>query len=325
MSNQMNAVEVRAFGGPEVLRLSTVSLPQVGPGQVLIRVRAASVNPIDTAFRAGVDVGAPLPPLPWTPGVEAAGEVAAVGEGVKNVTVGQRVFTGFTLTGTYAEYALAHSSQVFPLPERLSFAQGAGITSSYLTGYHTLFHLARAVAGETVLIHGASGGVGIATLQWARASGLRVIASAGTEQGRELVRREGAHLAVEHKGEAARAAIHDFTGGRGPDIVIEMKADNLPEALNVVANRGRIVVVGGHGSVPLDATLLIGKAVTILGTNVITLSLEMVASIQAAISAAVDAGTIRPVVAEEIGLDNAGRAHERIASGGALGKVVLRA
>ena len=166
----MKAIRVHEFGGPEVLKLEEVATPKPSAGEVLVRIHAAGVNPYDTYMRAGTY--ALKPPLPYTPGSDGAGVVEAVGEGVKKVKRDDRVYTARTLTGAYAEYALALEEQVHPLPAKIDFKQGAGIWVPYGTAYHALYHSAKAHASETALVHGASGGVGIAALQIARAMGL---------------------------------------------------------------------------------------------------------------------------------------------------------
>ena len=178
----MKAIRVQEFGGPEVLRLEDVPDPHPGAGQVLVRVRAVGVNPVDTYIRAGAH--AVRPQLPYTPGLDAAGTVEAVGEGVTRVSAGDRVYTSGSLSGTYAELALCDESQVHTLPARVSFAEGAGVSTPYATAYRALFQRARATPGETVLVHGASGGVGTAAVQIARAAGFKVIGTGGTEEGR---------------------------------------------------------------------------------------------------------------------------------------------
>src|SRR3989454_12139266 len=161
----MKAILVREFGGTEVLKLEEVPTPKAAAGQVLVRIHAAGVNPYDTYMRAGTY--AVKPPLPYTPGSDGAGVIEAVGEGVKMVKVGDRVYTAKTVTGAYAEYALALEEQVHPLPARVNFSQGAGVWVPYGTAYHALFHSAKAHASEAVLVHGASGGVGTAAVQMA--------------------------------------------------------------------------------------------------------------------------------------------------------------
>src|SRR6202049_905376 len=218
----MKAIVVHEFGGPEVLKFEEVPTPRPGPGQVLVRIHAAGVNPYDTYMRAGVY--AIKPPLPYTPGSDAAGVVEAVGTGVTKVKPGDRVYTAKTVTGAYAEYALTLESQVHPLPAKISYAQGAGIWVPYGTAYHALYQCTRARAGETLLIHGASGGVGIAAVQIARALGLTVLGTAGSEKGLELAKREGAHYVFDHTKPDYREQIMKTTGGLGVNLILEMLA-----------------------------------------------------------------------------------------------------
>ena len=192
----MKAILVRQFGGPEVLKLEEVPAPKPAAGQVLVKIHAAGVNPADTYARTGNY--AVLPSLPYTPGTDGAGVVDSIGDGVKKVNPGDRVYVAKSLSGTYAEYALALESQVHRLPDRISFAQGAGVFIPYGTAYHAIHHQAKAYAAETVLVHGASGGVGIASLQFARALGLTVFGTAGSAKCLELAQREGAHQVFDH-------------------------------------------------------------------------------------------------------------------------------
>src|SRR6202158_2575397 len=182
----MKAIVVHQFGGPEVLKLEELPTPKPAAGQVLVRIHAAGVNPYDTYMRAGTY--AVKPPLPYTPGSDGAGVVEAIGEGVKKVKPGDRVYTAKTVSGAYAEYTLALEEQVHTLPEKITFLQGAGVWIPYGTAYHALHHSAEARAGETVLIHGASGGVGTAGAQMARAMGLVVFGTAGTQKGLDLAK-----------------------------------------------------------------------------------------------------------------------------------------
>src|SRR2546430_577047 len=192
----MKSILVREFGGPEVLKLEEVPTPRPAAGQVLVRIHAAGVNPYDTYMRAGTY--SVKPALPYTPGSDAAGVVEAIGDGVKRVRPSDRVYTAKTVTGAYAEYALALEEQVHSLPGKINFGQGAGVWVPYGTAYHALHHSAKARASETVLVHGASGGVGCAAVQMARAMGLTVLGTAGTQKGIDLVKREGAHPVFDH-------------------------------------------------------------------------------------------------------------------------------
>jgi NADPH2:quinone reductase len=318
----VKAIRVHRFGGPEVLALESVPTPAPGAGQVLLRVHAAGVNPYDTYMRAGTY--AVKPPLPYTPGSDAAGLVEAVGEGVEKVKPGDRVYTATTLTGCYAEYALAVESQVHALPVRASFAQGAGIWVPYGTAYHALYHSAAARASETVLVHGASGGVGLASVQMARAMGLTVFGTAGTPQGLELVKREGAHAIFDHRQAGYQESILQATGGRGLDIVLEMLANvNLANDLKLLASRGRVIVIGNRGEITINPRDLMTRRASIRAFTLWGIDAAEEASIHAGVIAGLENGTLRPVVGKELPLAEAPRAHTEILQPGAFGKIVL--
>src|ERR1700745_3312717 len=258
----MKAILVHEFGGPEVLKLQEVATPKPSAGEVLVRIHGAGVNPYDTYMRAGTY--ALKPSLPYTPGSDGAGVVEAVGEGVKNVKRGDHVYTARTLTGAYAEYALALEEQVHPLPAKIDFKQGAGIWVPYGTAYHALHHSAKAHAAETVLVHGASGGVGIAALQIARAMGLRVFGTAGTPKGLEIAKQEGAHQVFDHRKTGYQEEILQATHNRGVDILLEMLANvNLSYDTNLLANNGRVIVIGSRGEVPINPRELMARRASI--------------------------------------------------------------
>jgi len=242
----MKAVQVHQFGGPEVLQLQDIPTPKPGPGQVLVRVHAAGVNPYDTYMRNGTYMI--KPPLPYTPGSDAAGVVESMGEGVTRFKPGARVYTAKTVSGAYAEYALALESQVHALPDKISFAQGAGIWVPYGTAITALIHHAHARPGETVLIHGASGGVGTAAAQFARAIGMTVFGTAGTQKGMDLAKKEGAHQAFDHSKPGCADEIMKATGGRGVDVILEMLANvNLSTDFKLLAMNGRGAIRSGDG------------------------------------------------------------------------------
>ena len=318
----MKAIRVHEFGGPEVLRPEEVTVPSPGAGQVLVRVRAAGVNPVDTYIRSGVH--AVRPQLPYTPGLDAAGEVEAVGEGVTRFGAGQRVYTAGSLTGTYAELALCEESQCHALPDRVSFAEGAGVFTPYATAYRALFQRAGAKPGETVFVHGASGGVGTAAVQIARAAGLRVVGSAGTEEGRGLVLEQGAHHVLDHRAPDYLEHLTWLTGGRGVDVILEMLANvNLDRDLGVLAKGGRVVVVGSRGAVEINPRQAMTRDAAVLGMSLFNASPQELASIHAAVGAGLEAGTLRPVVGRELPLAEAARAHEEVLKPGAYGKIIL--
>ena len=318
----MKAIQVHEFGGPEVLALHEVPTPKPGPGEVLVRIRAAGVNPYDTYMRNGTY--AIKPSLPYTPGSDAAGTVEAVGQGVTGVKPGDRVYTARTVSGAYAEYALALDSQVHRLPEKTSFAQGAGLWVPYGTAYTALHHHAAARAGETVLIHGASGGVGIAAVQLARAQGLHVLGTAGTERGLELVKKEGAHQTFDHSKPGYTEEILKATGGKGVDVVLEMLANvNLAADLKLLALHGRIIVIGNRGDISINPRELMSRRAMVRGFTLWAATAAESAEIHAAVAAGIENGTLRPIVGKELALRDAPQAHRDVMSPGAYGKIVL--
>jgi len=319
----MKAIRVHEFGGPETLRLEETADPQPGPGQVLVRVEAIGINPVDTYIRSG-SYG--KRPLPYTPGSDAAGTVEIVGEGVLAVKAGDRVYLAGTITGAYAEKALCTAAQVRPLPAQLSFAQGAAVHVPYYTAYFGLHNRARALPGEVLLVHGASGGVGLAAVQIARAAGLTVIGTAGSERGRRLVADQGAHHVLDHTQEGYLDEIKALTGGKGVHVILEMLANiNLPKDLGALAQDGRVVIIGSRGPVEIDPRLTMVKNLSILGMSLANATETETARLHAALGAGLANGTLVPVVAQEFPLADAPRAHEAIMASGAHGKIVLRA
>jgi NADPH:quinone reductase len=318
----MNAIRVHQFGGPEVLRLEEVPTPRPAAGQVLVRVHAVGVNPVETYQRSGAN---PSIALPWTPGMDAAGVVEEAGPNASRVKKGDRVYTSDTLSGSYAEYTLCDEASVHPLPEKISFQQGAAINIPYATAYRALFDRARALAGETVLIHGASGGVGVAATQMARASGLIVIGTAGTVDGRKLVTEQGAHYALDHTAPDYLQEAMNLTGGRGMDIILEMLANvNLGKDVPLLANFGRVIVIGSRGKVEITPRDLMGRDADIRAMMLFNASPVELARIHAAIGAGLENSTLRPVVGEEMPLAAAARAHTAILEPGSYGKIILR-
>jgi len=318
----MKAIQVHRFGGPEVLEVHEIPTPNPGPGQILVRVHAAGVNPYDTYMRSGTY--AVKPSLPYIPGSDAAGTVEAIGDGVKKVKPGDRVYTAKTITGAYAEYALADESQIYPLPQKISFAQGAGLWVPYGTAYTALHHHAKAHAGETLLVHGASGGVGIAAVQFAGAQGLTIIGTAGTQRGLDLVKKEGAHHAFDHTKPGYAEEIMKATGGRGVDLILEMLANvNLATDLKLLALRGRVIVIGNRGEITINPRELMLRRASVRGFTLWAATDAECAEIHAAIAAGLDNGTLRPIVGKELPLKDAPVAHQDVLAPGAFGKIVL--
>jgi NADPH2:quinone reductase len=320
----VKAIVVRAFGGPEVLQTAQVDDPVVTPGRVLVRIQAAGVNPVDGYIRGGSY--ARTPPLPWIPGFDGAGIVEAVGSSVTRFNPGDCVYVSTlgTWSGTYAERTLCDMEHVHPLPATVSFSQGAAIGVPIATAYRALFGRAHAERGETALVHGASGGVGIAAVQLARTAGLTVFGTAGSDEGLTLVHNAGAAQVFDHRDGAHGDRIRAATDGRGVDVIIEMLANaNLDMDLGLLAPRGRVVIVGSRGRVEIDPRQTMGRDLSILGMTLWNATAGEAAQIHDRIGQALTDGTLRPVVGREFPLEDAAEAHRTLMESPAHGKVVL--
>ncbi|HYB94132.1 MAG TPA: NADPH:quinone reductase [Vicinamibacterales bacterium] len=321
----MQAILAREFGGPEVLKLEDVADPQAGPGQLRVRIHAVGVNPYDTYMRSGAY--AIKPDLPYTPGADAAGVIDQIGSEVTGWQRGDRVYISGTAAGkahgAYAQYAVCQPEQVHRLPARISFTQGAGLFVPYVTAWRALFGRANTRAGDTVLVHGASGGVGVAATQFAIAIGATVIGTAGSEDGLAVVRAQGAQ-AINHKAAGYLDEIGRVNGGRGPDVILEMLANvNLDHDLTVIAPGGRIVVIGNRGRVEIDARKIMTKDVSVYGLALWGIPADEIRRAHDAIIAGLEKGTLNPVVGTEMPLADAALAHQRVMDPGAKGKIVL--
>ena len=318
----MKSIIIREFGSPEVMKLEDIPTPEPSDTQVLVKVMAAGVNPVDTYLRSGNYASAPK--LPYTPGKDAAGVVEKTGDKVTKFKNGDRVYTAGSITGTYAEYSLCDETHLGRLPENVSFEQGAGIWTPYATSYRALFQKAGARSGETVFIHGASGGVGVAAIQWAKNAGLKVIGSASSDGGKKLVTDEGADHVVDHTDEKHLAEVRDLTGGRGVDVIIEMLAnENLAKDFDALAMFGRISIVGNRGSLDFNPRLAMGKDASLFGMSLFNAPPEAMEEIHSAIFDGLTQGFLKPVVGESIPLAEAPRAHKQVIENKAFGKIVL--
>lgn len=319
----MKAIRVHEFGGPEVLKLEDLPDLQPGPGQVVVRVHAVGVNPVENYMRTGTY--AIKPALPYTPGADAAGVVETVGTGVTSVKPGDRVYTSGSLSGTYAEQTLCTEAQVHALPENVSFEQGAAMGVAYGTAYRALFQRGGANPGETVLIHGASGGVGTAAVQLARAAKLLVMGTASSDAGMHLVKEQGAQHAVNHSTPGYLEELMTLTGGRGFDMIVEMLANkNLAADMSLLAKKGRVVVVGNRGTIEINPRDLMSREADVRGVLLFGTSEQEAREMHAALGDGLKNGALRPVIAQKILLAEAAHAHEQIMKpAGAMGKIVL--
>ena len=318
----MNAIIVHQFGGPEVLTLATTSDPQPGWGQVVVRLAAAGVNPVDTYIRSGNYANKPA--LPFTPGMDGAGVILTIGDGVPGLRPGERVYVAGSLSGTYADRTLCSASHVHPLPENVSFAQGAALGVPYATAHLGLFSRGQALPGETVLIHGGTGGVGLAAIQLARAAGLTVYATGGTEVGRQIAREQGAHEVFDHHAPDYPEHILRQTSGRGIPLIVEMLANvNLAKDLTLLAPRGRVVIIGSRGPIEINPRELMARNADLRGVMLLNTPAEELARTHAALQAGLANGSLRPVIGREFPLADAARAHTAVLAPGAIGKIIL--
>jgi len=248
----------------------------------------------------------------------------AVGQGASRIKPGDRVYTSDTITGSYAEFALCEEKSIHRLPAGITFQQGAAINIPYATAYRALYHRARAQAGEVVLIHGASGGVGIAATQIARAAGLTIIGTGGTDAGRKLVSEHGAHHVLDHRNPAYLDQILQLTNGRGVDIILEMLSNvNLGKDLPLLAKYGRVIVIGSRGDVQITPREMMKRDADIRAMTLFNATDDELSSIHAALAAGLENGTLRPVVGREMKLSDAAKAHLAVLEPGAYGKIVL--
>lgn len=318
----MKAIIVKEFGEPEVMKFADIPDLHPGENQVLVKIESAGVNPVDTYIRQGTH--AQKPDLPYTPGKDGAGTIERIGENVKKFEIGERVYTANPISGTYAEYCLCEQNQVHNLPKNITFEQGAGVFVPYATSYRALMQKARAKRGETVLIHGASGGVGTAAIQWAKNSGLKVIGTASSKDGKNLALEQGADFVFDHSSDDYLDEIKEATGGAGVDIILEMLANkNLVKDFEVLAKFGRITIIGSRGSIEFDPRLTMGKDAAIRGMSLFNASDEDMSEINKAIYKGLSEGFLNPVVGKTFRLSEAAKAHRAVIEEKAFGKIVL--
>jgi len=315
----MKAIRVDEFGEPDVMRLVEMAEPEPGPDQVLIRIGAAGVNPVDTYIRAGKYAAKPT--LPFTPGKDGAGTIEHDGAGFK---AGERVFVCVPVTGTYAEMCTCTAMNVYRLPDKISFEQGAALGVPYGTAHRALFERGQARSGETLLVHGATGGVGTAAVQLAKAAGLKVFGTGGTDKGRVLVRQNGANEVFDHRDANYQEQIMAATNGRGVDLILEMLANvNLARDLKMLAAGGRVVVIGSRGPIEIDPRDTMQRDADIRGMMLGHGSQEKRTKMYNEIADGLAKGSLNPVIGKKYKLSEAPQAHQAVMEAGAFGKIVL--
>ena len=317
----MKAIRVHEFGGPEVLRMEEIPVPSPGPGEILLKVEAIGVNPVETYQRSGSN---PALRLPWTPGTDVAGIVEDVGSGVEGWEPGDRAYTSATLSGAYAMWTVAPAAATHRLPDRLSAEQGAAIGIPYATAWRALVQRAGACAGESVLIHGTSGGVGLAAVQIARSLGLRVIGTAGSPPGADLVRAHGADHVLDHTTPGYLDALPGLTDGAGPAIILEMLANvNLAHDARAIAKRGRIIVIGCRGPIEINPRDLMMREADVRGLLLFNATADELGAIHAGLAEGLASGALTPVIHRTFPLAETASAHAAVLESRAAGKIVL--
>ena len=318
----MKALRVEEYGPPENLVLREMEEPVPGMGEVLVEIRAAGVNPVDTYHRSGTR--GYKPPLPFTPGTDGAGEIVACGEGCKAFQPGDRVYLFGSLSGTYAERCLCRESHVFPLPAGLDWNQAASLGVPYFSALRALFTRGNLNDEDTVLIHGASGSVGLAALQMAAGRKGRLFGSASSAEGREVVLKNGADYCFNHLEAGHYAEIMDLTQNRGIDLALEMCAGrNLQKDLEIIAAGGRIVIVGSGQEVQIEPRELLVKEVDCLGMMIRGSSEDELRQYAVQLEMGVAEKRIQPVISNVYSVQNAPEAHREIMESKHKGSIVI--
>jgi NADPH2:quinone reductase len=329
MEPRVKAWRVHKNGEPrEAMRLDEIPDPQPGPGEVLLRVRAANVNFPDALLcRGHYQI---RPPLPFTPGVELCGEVLALGEGVTGPEPGTRVITPAALPhGAFAELVVVPAAGVLPAPGALDDAEAAALHIGYQTGWFGLHRRAALQPGETLLVHAAAGGVGSAAVQLGKASGATVIGVVGGPEKAKVARELGADIVVDRHSEDFVAVVKEATGGRGADVVYDpVGGDAYAKSVKCIAFEGRIVVIGfTSGTIPapgLNHALV--KNYSILGLHWGLYNTYDPAAIRRChdeLARLAAEGTVKPLVSERVAFEGAADAVQRVADGVTTGRVVI--
>ncbi len=323
----MTAIVIRAPGGPEVLVPEQRPVPQLGAGEVLVKVAAAGVNRPDVMQRQGLYP----PPKGATdiPGLEIAGEVVGLGAGATRWKIGDRVMA-LVIGGGYAQYCPAHESHCLPVPPGLSMSEAAAIPETFFTVWYNLFERGRLKAGETLLVHGGSSGIGTAAIQLAHQAGARVIATAGSAEKCEACRTLGADLAINYKTEDFVAATKAATDGKGADVILDIVGgDYIERNYEAAAVEGRVVQIAFQGSpkATVDFRRIMLKRLTHTGSVLRSRSVADKAAIARGVEQQVlpliAAASVRPVMDSTFALTQAAAAHARMETSSHIGKIVL--
>lgn len=316
----MKAVQIQNYGPASDLAVVEAPKPAITAGQLLVQIGAAGINPVDTYIRSGTNNYQAN--FPHTPGNDGAGTVVEVADDVTEFKVGDRIYFSRCLSGSSAEFASCLAEKAFPLPDNISFEQGACLGVPYTTAHRALFGRAHAQAGQKVLIHGGTGAVGIAAVQLALAAGLDVVASAGSEAGEELLKAQGAHHVINHKDADHLVPFQNLENGF--DVIIEMLADqNLDQDLKALAHGGCVAVIGNRGTVEINPRDLMARDASVVGVALANVKTPALKQIGKSLYPLLNSGLLTPVVRKTYSLAELGQAHEDVLKAGALGNLVV--
>ena len=327
LPQEMTVIRCVGFGDPEVLKPARVALPAPGSGELLVRVEAAGVNRPDVFQRMGAYP--PPPGAPDWPGLEIAGEVVAAGPEVRRFAVGERV-CALVAGGGYGEYCIAPEPQALPIPRGMSAVQAAALPETFFTVWTNVFDRGRLKAGETLLVHGGSSGIGTTAIQLARAFGARVLCTVGGPEKQRACEALGAERAINYRREDFVAVVREMTDGRGVDLVLDMVGgDYTPRNVEALAMEGRLVQIATlkGAKVTVNAAQLMAKRLTWTGSTLRPRSVEEKGAIARALEAEVwpllAEGRLRPPIHATFPLADAAKAHALMESSAHIGKIVL--
>lgn len=323
----VKTIRINQFGTSENLVVEQAELRTPAENEVLINLYAAGVNPSDVYTSTGTY--AIKPNLPYTPGLDGAGIVEKIGEQVTNVKVGDRVFIASLpngkATGTFAQQIVCEGRFVHPIPQHISFEQGAALGVPALTAYRAVVGRANVQSGQTVFIHGASGAVGLQAVQIAKALGAKVIGTASRDSGKQLVKEAGADVVLDHIKEETMNAVLEANDGKGPDVIIEFLAnENLQTDLQMIAKHGVIVIVGNRGEIEINPRLIMQKECDVRGMVLFNVSAEEHQELIHGVAKLLESEQLKPVVGYSYPLEQAGKAFDAVIKGEHNGKVVVK-
>lgn len=327
MAKTMKGIICESFGdaSPSIMKLTNdLTVPKPSSSQVLVKIHSSGVNPVDSYIRSGA-YGA-LPSLPYTPGKDGSGVVEEVGGHVTNFKKGDRVFSTLVASGSLAEYGVVESNRLFPLPDNMTYDEGAALGIPYFTAFRALFHRGGAKPGDVVLVHGASGAVGLAAVQLAVNSGMNVIGTAGTAEGIRLIKDNGAQFAFNHRDPDYLDEMKKSIGGPNVNVILEMLANvNLEKDLGLLDVHGKIMVIGCRGSIEINPRLTMGMESSIMGVMLFRATEDEWKEMNNGVQKGMNGEWIRPVIKKTYDLSEAYQAHKDvITNSGSKGKLVVK-